>query len=116
MRSLCKCNPYYPEVLSKIVFIQNVRDLYYVTLYEQFSNAIKQLTWLIGRDFTIQIRDSFLPTVLEAVLEAARQKMHGVSYLNRSPLIIGYGFYFYDSFNAPVFCLKYYKVLTELCL
>ena len=40
--------------------------------------------------------------VLDAVLEAARQKTHAVPYLNRSPLNIGYGFYFYDSFNAPL--------------
>ena len=45
----------------------------------------------------------FLPTVLEAVLEDARQKMHVVPYLNHSPLNIGYGFYFYVSFNAPFF-------------
>ena len=39
---------------------------------------------------------SFLPTVLEAVLEAARQKTNVVPYLNQSPLFIGYGFYNYD--------------------
>ena len=35
---------------------------------------------------------SFLPTVLEAVLEAVMQKMNEVPYLNRGPLNIGYGF------------------------
>ena len=40
-------------------------------------------------------------TVLETVLEAAGQKMHAVPYLNRSPLNIGYGFSFFDWFNAP---------------
>ena len=43
----------------------------------------------------------FLPTVLDAVLEAARQKMHAVLFLNCSPLNIGYGFYFFDRLNAP---------------
>ena len=45
----------------------------------------------------------FVPTVLEDVLEAATQKMHAVPYLNRSALNIGYGFYFFDSFNAPYY-------------
>ena len=44
----------------------------------------------------------FLPTVLEAVLEAAQQKMNAVPYLNRSPFFFGYGFYNYDIINAPV--------------
>ena len=39
--------------------------------------------------------------VLVAVLEAAKQKTNVVQYLNRSPLNIGYSFFFYDSFNAP---------------
>ena len=39
--------------------------------------------------------------VLEAVSEAAMQKMHALPYLDRSLLNIGYGFYFFDSFNAP---------------
>ena len=43
----------------------------------------------------------FLPTVLEAVLDAARQKTSAVPYLNRSPLFIGYGFYNYDKIIAP---------------
>ena len=43
----------------------------------------------------------FLPRVLEAVLEAVRQKTNAVPNLNRSPLNIGYNFYFYDRFNAP---------------
>ena len=38
---------------------------------------------------------------LEAVLEAARQKMHAVQYLISSAYNIGYGFYFFDRFNAP---------------
>ena len=38
----------------------------------------------------------FLPMVFEAVLETARQKTNVVLYLNRSPLNIGYSFYFYD--------------------
>ena len=42
----------------------------------------------------------FLPTVLEAVLEAAWQNMHAVPCQNRSPLNIGYGFYFFDRFNT----------------
>ena len=42
-----------------------------------------------------------LPSFLEAVLEAARHNTNVVLYLNRSPLIISYGFYFYDSFNVP---------------
>ena len=48
---------------------------------------------------------SFLPTVLEAVLEAARQKTNVVPYLNCSSLNIGYSFYFYESFNTPNFSL-----------
>ena len=43
---------------------------------------------------------NFIPTVLEAVLEAARQKTNAVPYQNRSTLNIGYGFYFYDIINA----------------
>ena len=55
-------------------------------------------------DFYNTVDYGFLPTVLEDVLEAARQKMHEAPYLNHSPLNIGYGFYFYDSdsFNAPL--------------
>ena len=45
-------------------------------------------------DFYNTVDYGFLPTVLEAVSEAARQKMHVVPYLNSSPLNIGYGFYF----------------------
>ena len=44
----------------------------------------------------------FLPVVVEAVLEAARQKMDAALYLNRSPLNIDYSFYFFDRFNAPI--------------
>ena len=33
----------------------------------------------------------WVPLVLEAVLEAARQKTNAVTYLNRSPLFIGDG-------------------------
>ena len=43
----------------------------------------------------------FLPMVLEAVLDAARQKTHAVPYQNHSPLNIGYSFYFFDGFNTP---------------
>ena len=39
--------------------------------------------------------------VLEAVLEAARQKTHAVLYLNPSAYNIGYGFYFFERFNTP---------------
>ena len=39
--------------------------------------------------------------VLEAVLEAARQKRNVVPYLNRSHLIIGCCFHFYGIINAP---------------
>ena len=66
------------------------------TLDEGTKNKVKKITM---RFYCY----SFLPMVLEAVLEAVRQKMNAVLYLNRSPLNIGYGFYFYDSFNAPVF-------------
>ena len=50
----------------------------------------------------------FLPMVLEAV----RQKMNVVPYLNRSPLNIGYGFYFYDRFNP----LGYFSTKTRKSL
>ena len=39
--------------------------------------------------------------VLEAVLEAARQKTHAVLYLNRSAYDIAYSFYFFERFNTP---------------
>ena len=45
----------------------------------------------------------WVPSVLETVLEAARQKTNVVPYLNRSPLFIGYGFYNYDIIIAPLF-------------
>ena len=48
----------------------------------------------------------WVPSVLEAVLEAARQKMNTVPYLNQSPSFIGYGFYNYDKFIAPEFFEK----------
>ena len=55
----------------------------------------------------------FLPTVLEAVLEAARQKTSAVPCLNRSPLFIGYGFYNYDKFIAP-FLSVYFKIAKRI--
>ena len=42
------------------------------------------------------------PSVLEAVLEAARQKTNVVLYVNQSPLFIGYGFYNYDIIIDPL--------------
>ena len=43
----------------------------------------------------------FVPTVLEAVLEAARQKTQAVPYLNHNAWNIGC-FFFFDRFNAPL--------------
>ena len=53
--------------------------------------------------------------VLEAVLEAVRQKMNAVPYLNRIPLNVGYGFYVYDSFNAPKYCAAFEKRPNFFC-
>ena len=50
---------------------------------------------------------SFIATVLvPTVLDATYQKMHGVPYLNLSAENFGYGFYFFDRFNAPEECVK----------
>ena len=55
-----------------------------------------------------------LPSFLEAIKRLLGKKTNAVPYLNRSPLIISYGFYVYDSFNAPSYNATHNRMISIL--